>query len=86
MRAVAFPLDVCGLDPFSGGSNHIVSPSDSCAVTHVKQIGVSAHGEVVTSQHPRSQLAEICEDYTDVVLFSLCLSEIHVVKILLAVK
>lgn len=64
-----------------------MSPSDGCAVTHVKQAGgFRPIGEAVTSQHPGSQLAEICEDYTDMILFSLCFGEIHILKILLAVK
>lgn len=69
------------------GSDHIVSPSDGCASDLCEaDWWFQAHGEAGTSQHPGSQLAEICEDYTDTILFSLCFSEIHIVKILLAVK
>lgn len=39
---------------------------------------LEAHGEAVTSPHPRSQLAEICADYTDMIPFSWRFSESHI--------
>lgn len=86
MRAVAFPLNVYGLDLFSGVVTTWCLHLMAVQWPMWNRLRFQAHSEAVTSQHPGSQLAEICEDYTDMVLFSLRLNEIHIVKILLAVK